>query len=276
MKDPKPVLVDTHCHLDAPQFEEDLSQILTRARAAGVHRFVVPATDLSSSREVVKMAEQYDQIYAAIGVHPHNARSWSESDLAILSDLAQSPRVVAIGEIGLDYYRNYSPKASQRLAFAEQLEFAAQAGLPVIVHNRQASDEIITILRDWALGLSGSLDGRCGVLHAFSGVASMAKEAIAAGFYLGFAGPVTYPKAEMLRALVSRLPLDRALIETDSPYLPPHPHRGMRNEPSFVRLIAVQLAEIHNMDVSRIGLTTSKNASILFGWKHGNEDSVLF
>jgi TatD DNase family protein len=269
-------LVDTHCHLHSPDFDEDLDQILRRAHSAGVQRIVVPAIDIASCHKVIEMAAKYDQIFAAVGVHPHNADAWDESVLAALSELACSSKVVAIGEIGLDYHRDYSPREAQARAFRDQLRVAAQVGLPVIIHNREASEDILRAILEWAAGLNGALRDHAGVLHAFSGDAPMANQAVQAGFYIGIAGPLTYPNASGLRSIVSDLPLDRMLIETDAPYLPPQAHRGERNEPSFVELIAVQLAEIHALDVRGIGLTTSKNASILFGWEYGNEDSVLF
>jgi TatD DNase family protein len=269
-------LADTHCHLVLPEFSADCSAVLQRSRDAGVERLLVPGTDLASSREAVRLAEAHGDIYAAVGVHPHSAREWSEACAQGLRDLVQSGRVVAIGEIGLDYYRDRSPRPQQREAFRAQLDLAAEAGLPVVVHNRQATQDLLGDLLPWAQGLGRRLGDRAGVLHAFSAELADAQTAIAAGFYVGVAGPVTYPNAAGRRALVARLPIDRLVIETDSPYLPPQAHRGERNEPAFVRLVAGALSETLNLPIEVVAQATTANAAVLFGWNHGNNHGRLF
>jgi TatD DNase family protein len=264
------MLVDTHCHLYASDFEPDISQVMVRAREAGVRRVVVPGTDIASSHQALQLAGQYEEVYCAVGVHPHEAEHWEHSTLAELYAMSASPKVVAIGEIGLDYYRNYSSKAAQERAFRRQLDLAADLELPVIVHNREATEDVLSQLLRWSIDLPARLVGRAGVLHAYSAGERTAEQATEAGFYIGVAGPVTYANADQLRDVVIRLPPDRMLIETDAPYLPPHPHRGERNEPCYVALIAVQLARVRGIDLTASGLTTSQNASILFGWDDGN------
>jgi TatD DNase family protein len=270
MRDSLPVLVDSHCHLYASDFAADLDAVLGRAREAGVWRLVVPGTDIATSREALRMSERHPEIYCAVGVHPHEADAWDEASRAELAAMSRSSRVVAIGEIGLDYFRDYSARSAQRHAFRAQLELAGELGLPAIVHNREATADVLSDLLDWSKRLPPDLEKRAGVLHAYSADVSSAKMAAEAGYYIGIAGPLTYPRADGLRKVVSELPTDRALIETDAPFLPPQPHRGERNEPAFVRLVAVQLAEICGMDLAEIGLTTTRNASILFGWDNGN------
>jgi len=224
-------LADTHCHLTLPDFEPDRPQVLERARAAGVAWIVVPGIDLETSRAAVAFAESEPDVFAAVGVHPHHAAQWSPAWRAALQDLARSDRVVAVGEIGLDYHRRLSPVPAQQQALEDQLDLARELGLPVIVHNRQAIDDLLPLLERWASDSDAS-PGRRGVLHAFSADRTSAERALAAGFHLGIAGPITYPSASGLRALLRHLPLDRILLETDAPYLPPQPHRGTRDRKS--------------------------------------------
>lgn len=276
MTDSAPTLVDSHCHLYANDFAGDFHDVMRRAKQAGVRRLVVPGTDIPSSKQALRLAERYPGVYCAVGVHPHAADGWDQECRAELSAMSSSSKVLAVGEVGLDYYRNYSSKPGQQTAFRAQLELAADLGLPVIVHNREATEDLLSYLLPWSKDLPRNLVGRAGVLHAYSADDRTARQATDAGFYIGVAGPVTYKNADRLRAVVGGLPPDRTLIETDAPYLPPRPHRGKRNEPCFVALIAVQLAQIRGADADMIGLTTSQNASILFGWDDGNDDSSLF
>lgn len=275
MRHPAPALVDSHCHLYASDFATDIEAVLERARQAGVRRMVVPGTDIATSRQALRMAERHPEIYCAVGVHPHEADGWDETCRTELAAMCRSPKVVAIGEIGLDYYRDYSARSAQRHAFRAQLELAGELGSPVIVHNREATADVLSDLLNWSAALPADLARRAGVLHAYSADVSSAGLATEAGFYVGIAGPVTYPNADGLRRVVSELAPDRTLIETDAPFLPPQPHRGERNEPGYVRLVAVQLAEIHGTDLAEIGLTTTRNASILFGWDNGNENCSI-
>ena len=239
------ILVDTHAHLDFGQFDADREAVIRRATQAGVAAIVNVGTDPASSRRAVQLADQHEMIYAAVGMHPHDARRLDGAALAELRDLAQSRRVVAVGEMGLDYYRDRSPRDVQRRAFQAQLAWAAKLDKPVIVHDRDAHQDIIHILADWAGKVnSPSLAGRLGVLHTFSGDLAMARRAIELGFYISISGPVTFKNAQRLHTLVRALPLDRLLVETDCPFLTAHPHRGERNEPGYVRLVAEAIAEI--------------------------------
>jgi TatD DNase family protein len=225
-------------------------------------------TDLSTSQQAVDLAKEYDCIYAAVGTHPHDAKNLSGATLAELRELARDPKVVAVGEIGLDFYRNLSPHDAQRRAFQAQLAWAAKLGKPVVIHDRDAHDEIMEILSGWAAGMdSTSLVGRLGVLHTFSGDLAMAQEAMELGFFISISGPVTYKKAEQLSAVVQSLPLDRLLIETDCPFLTPHPYRGKRNEPAYVRLVAEQIAVLKGVSFEAVAEATTVNAKRLFGFK---------
>lgn len=264
-------LVDTHAHLDFHQFDADRQVVIERAEAAGVAVIVNVGADLVSSRRAVSLAEQYEGIFAAVGIHPHDAKRLNGSALAELRNLARNPRVVAVGEIGLDFYRNLSPQDVQRRAFQAQLAWAAKLGKPVIIHDREAHDEVMGLLADWAAGLGGSpLAGRLGVLHTFSGDLSMAEQAIDLGFYISVSGPVTYKNAHRLSEIVRNLPLDRLLVETDCPYLTPHPHRGKRNEPAHVGLVAEKVAALRGMAFDELAKATTANAQRLFQFELGN------
>lgn len=260
-------LVDTHAHLDFSQFHADRSAVVERARAAGVAAIVNVGTDLSSSQRAVRLAEQYDCVYAAVGMHPHGAKKLDGATLAELRDLAQHPKVVAVGEIGLDFYRDLSPRDVQRRAFQAQLAWAARLGKPVVIHDRDAHAEILEVLTDWTAGQANSpLAGRLGVLHTFSGDLAMAEQAMDWGFYISISGPVTYENARQLPDIVRVLPVDRLLVETDCPFLPPHPHRGERNEPAYVRLVAERIAELKGMSFDELARATTANAQHLFGF----------
>lgn len=255
------MLVDTHCHLDFDRFDEDRDSVLRRAAEAGVLRIVVPALDLDNAQTVLALAEQQEMVYAAVGVHPNSAAGWQAGWLDELRALARHEKVVAIGEVGLDYYWEQTPHAVQREAFAAQCALAAELGLPVSVHNREASEDVLRIL------LASPLAGRegPGVLHSFSAPAEIAERALVGGFYLGFTGPLTFKKAEELRAIAANAPLDRLLVETDAPFLAPHPHRGKRNEPAYVALVGAQLAALHGMTAEAMAAQTTANARRLFG-----------
>ena len=260
-------LVDTHAHLDFSKFDADREAVVERARAAGVAAIVNVGTDLTSSQRAVRLAERYDGIYAVVGVHPHGAKKLDGATLAELRELAQHPKVVAVGEIGLDFYRDLSPRDVQRRAFQAQLAWAAKLRKPVVIHDRDAHDEIMEVLSDWAAGQRHSpLAGRLGVLHTFSGDLDMAEQALDLGFYLSISGPVTYKNARQLPDIVRALPIDRLLVETDCPFLAPHPHRGKRNEPAYVRLVAERIAELKGMSLDALARATTANAQHLFGF----------
>jgi TatD DNase family protein len=253
-------LIDTHTHLDFPQFDSDREQVIERAANAGVKAIVNVGTDLASSRAAVALAEAYPQIYAAVGAHPHDAKTMTGETLEELRALASHPKVVAVGEIGLDFYRDLSPRDQQRRAFQQQLALAREVGKPVIIHDREAHKEVMAILRRWAEGCQQPV----GVLHCFSGDLAMAQEAIELGFYISIAGPVTFQNARRLRELIRQLPLEKLLVETDCPYLAPHPHRGKRNEPAYVKLVAQEVARIKGTSSEEVARITSDNAQALF------------
>lgn len=258
------MLVDTHCHLNFDAFDEDRAQIIERAAAAGVTRIINPGIDEDSSRAGVAWAATYEGVFAAVGVHPNSSADFGESDLGWIETLAGEAKVVAIGEIGLDYHWDYSPKAAQFRAFEAQLALAARLELPVIIHNREASEDVMDILERWAADLPPSLRGRAGVLHSFSAPPEIADRALAAGFYLGFTGPITYKKADELRTIATNAPLDRLLVETDAPFLTPTPYRGKRNEPSYIPLMVDRLASLHQISTDEMGAHTTANAERLF------------
>ena len=258
-------LIDTHAHLDFGKFDADRDLVLERARKAGVGTIVNVGTDLASSRRAVELAAQHDMIYAAVGMHPHDAKKLDGAALAELRDLAQRPNVVAVGEIGLDYYRDLSPRNAQRRAFQAQLAWAAKLEKPVIIHDRDAHDQVMELLADWGKTLGRStLAGRLGVLHTFSGDRAMAERAIDLGFYISISGPVTYKNAGQLPDVVRALPLNRILVETDCPFLAPHPYRGKRNEPAYVRLVAERIAELLDIPLDDLARATTANAKRLF------------
>lgn len=266
---PAPLLVDSHCHLDLPQFDEDRDAVLARAQAAGVAAILTIGIDLAHSRRAIALAERYPQVYAAVGVHPNECADFGPHTLAALRELAGHAKAVAIGEIGLDGYWQRTSPETQAQVLRQQLDLAAALGLPVIIHDREAHAAVRAQLRAWAREtLPGSpLAARpfAGVLHSFSGDREMAEEAYDWGFCLGLAGPVTFRNARDLHALVPHLRPDRTLIETDAPYLAPHPHRGQRNEPAHVHLVAARLAELWQMPLPTVAAATTAAATALFG-----------
>jgi len=280
------VFTDTHCHLDLEQFDPDREAVIDRALQAGVERMLIPATGLDSSRRVVELARSRPGLFAAIGVHPSEAAAWNASTRGELESIllapitpgsSSAPRIVAIGEIGLDYYWNDAPHDLQKAVLREQLDLAAEAGLPVILHMREAKDattgdcaaDLLVLLQDWVAVLKKGQPGlieRPGVLHSFSGSLETAHQAMALGFSIGVTGPVTFENARRRQEIVAALPLDRLLIETDAPFLAPHPYRGKRNEPAYVRLIADKIGMLHSCPVEQVGEVTGRNASRLFKW----------
>jgi TatD DNase family protein len=255
------MLIDTHTHLDDARYNEDREAVLDRARATGVGAFVTIGCDLATSRAAVELAAQYSFIYASVGVHPHEVKHIGDGWYDAFRRLAQDDKVVAYGEIGLDYHYNHSSPHEQRDRFREQIQLARELKLPVIVHTREAQEDTIKILQEERASDVG------GVFHCFSGDARLAQDALDLGFYLSFSGILTFQNASMLREIAKNTPLDRTLIETDCPYLTPVPHRGKRNEPAYVSHVARQLASLHFDDadaVEQIGRITTANAKRLF------------
>ena len=253
-----PVLIDSHAHIYYRDYAADFDDMLKRAEDAGVAAIMVVGTDIESSREAVELAEKYPQLYASVGIHPHDAGRVTDACYDVIRSLAvSSAKVVAIGEIGLDFYRDRSPRDVQELVFRRFLQLAAELNRPVIVHDRDAHDRVMTILREEPV--------RTGVLHCFSGDAAMALEATALGFYISIPGTITYAGNQSLRDVVQRVSIDHMLVETDCPYLTPVPHRGKRNEPAYVLLAAEKVAEVKGLTLADVARITTKNSSDLFG-----------
>ncbi|MGC9360147.1 MAG: TatD family hydrolase [Anaerolineae bacterium] len=266
-------LYDTHCHLESPRFSSDRDDVIARARAAGVRAMLTCGTDQRTSQEAVALAADHEDILAAVGVHPHEAQaSGLASEIAderfkaldALRQLANAPNVVAIGEIGLDYHYDFSPRTAQIAVLQQQLGLAAEMNLPVILHTREAESDMRSVFEQ-------APDTLRGVLHCFLSDRAMAAWALERGLYLGIGGAVTFKSAQHLQPIVAETPLDRILIETDAPYMTPHPHRGKRNEPSYVGLVAERIAQIRRCETSKIARRTFENASRLFGPpRHGS------
>jgi TatD DNase family protein len=254
------MLVDTHCHLDLEHFDADREAVVARAREAGLTHILVPGIDLAACRRAVALAERFAEVRAAVGIHPNSTADFSEETVAALRDLAQHPKLDAIGEIGIDLYWQTVPVAIQERAFRRQLELAAALDRPVIIHDRDAHAPVMAVLREQAPPAGV-------VLHSFSGDGAMADEAVAAGFYLGVDGPLTYKKNDALRAIFARAPEDRILVETDAPYLTPQPRRGTRNEPAYVRFVAEKLAEVRGVTLTALAPGLAANAARLFRWE---------
>ncbi|MFN8419935.1 MAG: TatD family hydrolase [Anaerolineae bacterium] len=257
-------LIDTHCHLNFGAYNDDLEAVIARAAEHGVTRIINPATDLESGAAALKIAEKYAGVYVAVGIHPNSTAEVTLADLVAVETQAAQPKVVAIGEIGLDYHWDDSPKEQQWRMFEAQLELAARLSLPVIIHNREASDDVLAILERWTATLPESLKDRPGVMHSFSAPREAAERALKIGFYLGFTGPITYKNANDLRLIASRVPLDRLLVETDGPFLTPQQHRGQRNEPAYVAYVNDRLSALHNISIEEMAAQTTRNAERLF------------
>ncbi len=255
------MLVDTHCHLDFERFDQDRDLVVTRAAEAGVRRIIVPALNLDNCPSVLKLADTYPAVFAAVGIHPNSSSGWQDEWIDVIRDFAQHHKVLAIGEIGLDYYWDHAAAEIQHRALKAQLALAADLDLPVIIHNRESDADIIRLLSESALNGRS----RPGVLHSFSAPWETASAALDMGFYLGFTGPVTFKKADDLRQIAARVPLDRILVETDAPFLAPQPRRGKRNEPANVAYIAERIAALHKLGSVEFARQTTINAGTLFG-----------
>ncbi len=249
---------DTHAHLDDPRFQEKyFAEVCERAKLAGITRILNPGFNLPSSKRAVQLAQDYEFIYAAIGVHPHNAVEATPETWASLFQLAKKPKVLAWGEIGLDYYRDLSPRVKQKEVFIQQIELANQAGLPIVIHNRDSNEDCLKIIKEHPPEYGGAF-------HCYSASWEMAKILLRQGFYLSFAGPLTYKNARNIVEVAKNIPLDRFFVETDSPYLTPEPHRGQRNEPAFVREVIARMAELRNMSFEQIASMATNNSKRFF------------
>lgn len=251
-------LFDSHTHLNSREFAGEVDATLARARAAGVRRMMVVGYDLPSSRKAVEVAREHEGLFASVGIHPHDAKDFDDRAAAELAVMASDPCVVAFGEIGLDFYRNLSPKDAQVRAFQRQIRMARELDLPVIIHSRDAYEEVLDVLRDEKLGPRG------GVMHCFSSGIATARRCLEIGLLIGIAGPVTYKKNEELRTVAREVPAESLLVETDCPYLTPEPLRGKRNEPAYVARVAEQVARERGISPDELAALTTRNAERLF------------
>ncbi len=252
------MLFDSHAHLDDSRFDNDRDEIIKAAKENGLQYILNPGADLSSSVKAVNLAEKHDMIYAAVGIHPHDVKDMDEDTLQILRSLSNKEKVVAIGEIGLDYYYNHSPKEDQRKWFKRQIEMAKEVNLPIIVHDRDANQETFNILNQYNVGDIGC------VMHCYSGSVELAKEYIKRGIYISLAGPLTFTNAKKTHEVAREIPLEWLLVETDCPYLTPVPFRGKRNQPAYVKYVAEAIAEAKGMTLEEVAYQTSINAKKLF------------
>lgn len=251
------MLADTHAHLSWVSFAEDREKVISRARKVDVKYIVNIGFDLDGSREAIELAEKHEGLYATVGIHPHNASQLNENVLDKLRKLSGNPKAVAIGEIGLDYYRNLSPRETQKKAFEAQLLLAEELGLPAVIHDREAHADTLEILSKF----KGKING---IMHCFSGSREMAEQCIKSDFYISFAGPVTFPNSHKLHEIAKRIDLNKILIETDSPWLAPKEMRGKRNEPAFLLFIAKKIAKLKGISLDELAEATTENAKEIF------------
>ena len=249
-------MIDTHCHLDFPEFDRDREEVIAQAAEQSVDRLINIGTDPESSRRSLALAEAHENIYCTVGIHPHDSKLLTDDFLREMEHAAQHSKVVGIGEIGLDFYRDLSPRSVQRKVFIAQLDLAASLDLPVVIHVREAMEEALTIIRNYAGRLRG-------VFHCFPGDTGQAEQVIAMGFHLSVNGVMTYNNSRMAK-VAAAVDLINVLIETDCPYLTPVPHRGKRNVPAYVKHVCVKLAEVRGMDVSEVDKITTRTAEKLF------------
>ena len=251
------MLIDSHAHIQLDRFDADREVVLERAQEAGVHAILVIGFDIETSRGAIALAEKHDQVYATVGMHPHDAKDLHDETIHIFRDLAAHPRVLALGEMGLDYYRDFSPRPIQKAAFERQLDLAEELDLPIVIHNREAYHDILPILQ--------ARRGRVrGVMHCFSADVEIMRQSLALGFHIGIGGPVTYRKSDALQEVAQKVPADALLVETDCPWLAPQFRRGKRNEPAYVRATAEKIAELRGISLEEIGEVTTQNFEGLF------------
>ncbi|MUK88085.1 YchF/TatD family DNA exonuclease [Ornithinibacillus sp. L9] len=256
------MLVDTHVHVNARQFLEDRDEVIERAFNTGVKYMVVVGFDRETIPLAIEIAEQYETIYAAVGWHPVDAIDMTDEDLAWIEELSAHPKVVAIGEMGLDYHWDKSPKAIQKEVFRKQIRLAKKVNMPIIIHNREATEDIIDILQEEGAKQVG------GIMHCYNDSVRYVQTCLDMNFYISLGGPVTFKNAPLPKEVAVEVPLDRLLVETDAPFLAPHPNRGKRNEPAYVTLVAEKIAELRGLSFEEISDITTRNAFTLFGIKH--------
>jgi len=252
------MLFDTHAHYDDEKFEDDRKDVIEKAHDSGVSYIINASVDIKSCEESLKLSDEFEYVYAAVGIHPHEVGDVNDSTLSKIEMFAKEDKVVAIGEIGLDYYYDTSPREIQRQWFAQQINVAKNLQLPVIVHDRDAHQDCLNIIKEQKANEIG------GVVHCYSGSVEMAKELLDYNFYISVGGSLTFKNAKKLVEVVRWIPMDRLLIETDSPYLTPEPHRGKRNDSSYVKFVAEKVAEIKQLSFEKVADVTLKNAKKLF------------
>ncbi len=248
------MFIDTHVHLNAEQYNEDLQDVIDRALEVGVNQMVVIGFDQKTIKRAIELAEEYDFIYAVVGWHPVDAIDCTDEDLQWIEELASHPKVVAIGETGLDYHWDKSPKEIQQQVFRKQIQLAQRVNLPLVIHNRDATEDVVRILQEEQAEKTG------GVMHCFGGSVETAKTCIDMNFMISLGGPVTFKNAKKPKEVATEIPLEWLMIETDAPYLAPHPHRGKRNEPSLVPLVAEEIARLKGVSIEEVAQATTENA----------------
>ena len=264
------MFIDTHAHLFYPNFEGELDEVISRAKENGIDYILVPATDLKTAEQVIDLTDKYEMVYGAVGVHPHDTKDWDSSFIPKIEKLTKNKKIVAIGEIGLDYYYDFSPKEKQIDAFKAQIELALKLDLPVIIHNRDSDEDVMEIIR----GYCGS--GLKAQFHCFNGSLENAMELVGMNYMISFTGNITFKKADNLRKILQHIPPENLLLETDSPFMTPVPHRGKRNEPSNVKYIAEQIAELHKLRLLDVARITSFNAFRTFGIRSKSESALTY
>ncbi|BBB90324.1 MAG TPA: TatD family hydrolase [Methylomusa anaerophila] len=251
------MLFDSHAHVTDKRFDSDRAEVISRAREAGCVGILNAGACMESSAQAVALAEEYDIVYASVGIHPHDAKDAGPADYEKMAEWAARPKVVAVGEIGLDYYYDFSPRDVQQQVFIRHLDLARQLKLPIIIHDRDAHGDLLSIVKKEAQGLTG-------VFHCFSGSVEMAREVVKLGFYVSFAGPVTFANAVKTKEVAAAVPLERLLVETDCPYLTPQPYRGRRNEPAYVRYVAEEVARLRGLELEALATAATANVKQLF------------
>lgn len=255
------MLIDTHVHLNADHYDEDLDEVIERAREAGVSHFVVIGFDNKTIDRTMELIDKYEDVYGVIGWHPVDAVDCRDEDLARIEKLSSHPKIVGIGETGLDYHWDKSPKHIQKEIFKAQIALAKRVNLPLIIHNREATGDVVEILEEEGAGEVG------GIMHAFSGSPEIADRVLKIGFMISLGGPVTFKNAKQPKEVAKYVPLDKLLIETDAPFLTPHPHRGKRNEPAYVKLVAEEIAKLRDISYEEVAKATSDNALKIYNIK---------
>ncbi len=264
------MFIDTHAHLFFENFKDDVDDVINRANDNGVDYIIIPATDIKTAKEAIALAEKYEQVFATVGIHPHDTKEWDDQLLKEIEILAKHPKVIAIGEIGLDYYYDFSPPDQQIKAFKSQLDLAVKLQLPVVIHNRDSDEDMMDIIKNYC---SSGLKAQ---FHCFNGSLNDAIELMRMNHFISFTGNITHKKSDSLREILKRVNLNHIMLETDSPFMTPVPFRGKRNEPAYVKYVAQQIADVHKISVEEVGRITSLNAFRFFGIGNAPKTSFTY